>query len=208
MTLKIIQFRWVYKIALPCDFALLRKRESPLTSPTTMTPPHDPETWVDLYGDALYSYAFFRTKDRDAASEAVQETFLRALRKLSTFENRSSIKTWLTGILRNVLFEKSRQDKRQAREFSTDHEPSLTLAELQTLPPDEAIQRTEFWETVETCLAKLPTKAAKIFWASEVERRPARDLAQELETSPNNISAQLYRARKFMRECINFLLKK
>ena len=174
-----------------------------------MDPSPDPENWVDLYGDALYSYAFFRTQDVDAASEAVQETFLRALRKLSTFESRSSFKTWLTGILRNVLFEHSRQNSRETRAFpSTNDEPSLTLADLQTLPPDQAIQRSEFWETVETCLAKLPTKAAQIFWESEVERRPARDLAQEFKTSPNNVSVQLYRARKLMRECMTYLWTK
>ena len=173
-----------------------------------MPPPPDTENWVELYGDALYSYAFFRTKDSDAASDAVQETFLRALRKLSTFESRSSIKTWLTGILRNVLFEQSRQNNQKAASFPSSDEPSLTLAELQTLPPDEAIQRTEFWEALETCLAKLPDKSAQIFWEREVEHRPVRDLAQELKTSPNNVSAQLYRARKLMRVCMAYLWKK
>ena len=173
-----------------------------------MAPPPDPEHWVDLYGDALYSYAFFRTKNSDAASDAVQETFLRALRKLSTFEKRSSFKTWLTGILRNVIFEHSRQKNREFEESSLANEPSLTLAQLQTLPPNEAVQRSEFWETVETCLSKLPAKSAEIFWESEVEHRPARDLAREHETSPNNISAQLYRARKFMRACMTYLWKR
>lgn len=173
-----------------------------------MAPPPDPETWVDLYGDALYSYAFFRTKNSEAASDAVQETFLRALRKQSTFEGRSSIKTWLTGILRNVLFEHSRQNHRKAATLTSTESPPLTFSEILSLPPDEAIQRSEFWETLETCLARLPSTSAKIFWESEVEHRPAREIAAEHETSPNNISAQLYRARKLIRKCMTLLWKR
>ena len=169
---------------------------------------HNPNEWVDRYGDALYSYAFSRTNDSNAASDAVQETFLRALRKLPSFENRSSLKTWLTGILKNVLFEYSRQiDKQHKKLTSTENSP-LSQSELQILSPDEAIQRSEFWEVVEHCLEKLPAKGARIFWESEVEHRPIKEIAQQLETSPNSISAQIYRARKFMRICMTSLWDK
>ena len=168
----------------------------------------DPNEWVDRYGEALYSYAFARMNDSNAASDAVQETFLRALRKLSTFENQSSLKTWLIGILRNVIFEHSRQRNRRHQEMPPENEPLLTLAEMQTLPPDEVIQRSEFWETVEHCLERLPTKSARIFWENEVEHRPIKELAEQLDTTSNNVSAQLYRARKSMRECMAYLWKK
>jgi len=39
----------------------------------------NPEEWVDIYGDALYSYALFRMEDKGVAEELVQETFVAAL---------------------------------------------------------------------------------------------------------------------------------
>lgn len=38
----------------------------------------DPKKWVDLYGDHLYRYAFARVRNRIAAEDLVQETFLAA----------------------------------------------------------------------------------------------------------------------------------
>jgi DNA-directed RNA polymerase specialized sigma24 family protein len=40
---------------------------------------HDPETWVDLYGDILFRFAMSRVSDSSAAEDLVQETFLAAL---------------------------------------------------------------------------------------------------------------------------------
>lgn len=48
---------------------------------------HDPETWVDLYGDILYRFALSRVKDSSVAEDLVQETFiLREIDGLSTKE--------------------------------------------------------------------------------------------------------------------------
>ena len=43
------------------------------------------EEWVDLYGDALYSYALKFISQTDVAENLVQETFLAALKNQSSF---------------------------------------------------------------------------------------------------------------------------
>jgi RNA polymerase sigma-70 factor (ECF subfamily) len=51
-------------------------------------------------------------RDRGLAEDAVQEAFISALRGLSRFEGRSSIKTWLHRITVNASLTKLRQLKR------------------------------------------------------------------------------------------------
>ena len=46
--------------------------------PFTQSP--DPGRWLDDHGDYLFKYAVFRLRDDTAAEDAVQETFLAALR--------------------------------------------------------------------------------------------------------------------------------
>ena len=73
------------------------------TGPTADRHQNDPATWIDVYGDYLYSYAYYRTRDQSSAEYLVQETLLAALRAKDTFESRSSVKTWLTGILKHKI---------------------------------------------------------------------------------------------------------
>ena len=40
----------------------------------------DPERWVEAYGDYLFKYALMRLRDSAKAEDAVQETFLAALK--------------------------------------------------------------------------------------------------------------------------------
>ena len=64
----------------------------------------DPERWVELHGDYLFSYAMMRLRDLSKAKDAVQETFLAALKGGKSFAGRSAEKSWLVGILNNNLW--------------------------------------------------------------------------------------------------------
>lgn len=165
----------------------------------------EPSEWIDRYGSALYGFAFFRLQNPDDAEEAVQETMLRGIRRLQSFEGRSSMKTWLTGILKNVLRETDRRrdrDRGAPAEAEAVEGRPLGISELQRLAPDQAIERQEFWEVVDSCLDQLPVRSARIFWEREVERRSAEDVGAELGMTGNAVGASLHRARKFMRNCV------
>ncbi len=64
----------------------------------------DPSLWVDTYGDGLYSYALFRVENKLLAEELVQETFVAALGARAGFTGKSSEKTWIYSILKNIPF--------------------------------------------------------------------------------------------------------
>ncbi len=57
---------------------------------------------MDQHGHALLRMCFLHLRDEQLAEDAVQETFLKAWRKLDTFRGESSEQTWLTGIAINV----------------------------------------------------------------------------------------------------------
>ena len=73
----------------------------------------DPHTWVDLHGDFLFRFALSRLRDPESAEEAVQETFLAALKSRDRFEGRSSERTWLAGILKYKIVDLIRRSSRE-----------------------------------------------------------------------------------------------
>ena len=61
---------------------------------------HDADSLVNI--DGLYSYALVLTCDHPKAEELVEETYVRAMRVLSSFQAGSNQKARLFTILRNV----------------------------------------------------------------------------------------------------------
>ena len=64
--------------------------------------------WI-AHGPALRAFAVRRLGDRELAEDAVQETFIRAWRKLHLFDaTRGSLRTWLYAIMRNIVVDMHR----------------------------------------------------------------------------------------------------
>jgi len=77
---------------------------------------NDPDAWETLYRRAypgLFAFARRRLSSDDAADDAVSETMIRALDRIATFTwQGTGFDAWLVGILRNVVLETYRRDRR------------------------------------------------------------------------------------------------
>ena len=65
------------------------------------------------YKKDVYRYLLSLTHDPDKAEDLLSETFLKALQCLGSFEERSTIKTWLFGIARNLWLQSLRRRKKE-----------------------------------------------------------------------------------------------
>src|SRR5215831_3465447 len=81
--------------------------------PTPDASSADAGRWLDAHGDYLFKYASFRLRDDTAAEDAVQETFLAALKAYEKFEGRGSERTWLVGILKHKIIDHFRKALRE-----------------------------------------------------------------------------------------------
>lgn len=70
------------------------------------------------YYKLVYFYIFGLCGNRDVAEEVTQESFFRALRKINSFKENSSIKTWIITIARNVFFDYCKKKKLEPLCFS------------------------------------------------------------------------------------------
>ena len=85
----------------------------------------------DLYAERLYYYCFKLTKDTYMAEDLTQTTFLKAIEKLHTFKNQSSVFTWLCTIAKNEFINQLNKNKRLTYEKILDiyHENDVTNVE-------------------------------------------------------------------------------
>lgn len=75
---------------------------------------HEFNELYTMYSKEIYKYFLYQVTDTHLAEELVQETFFQAFKSIGNFQERSSLKTWLYGIARNVYLKNLRnKDKFQ-----------------------------------------------------------------------------------------------
>jgi len=174
----------------------------------------DPRQWVDRYGDVLFRFARSRGCDLQIAEDIVQETFLAAWQARDNFAGRSSEQTWLIGILRRKIADHFRQSIRRKLTEIADTPETETTAVFDRnghwiigpsrwhLEPSALIERAEFWEVFDQCVAKLPPALADVYCLREKSEMTSEEICQILGISATNLWTRLYRARMVLRSCI------
>lgn len=173
------------------------------------------QEWLEKYGDYLYSYALLRVKDPHLAEDLVQETLLAAISAQNTFSNQSSIRTWLTGILKHKLIDYFRKIGREiaiADLVDEGDEDSLNsffksnggwIDKPDTFfNPESALEQKEFWKVFQCCLSRLKLKQAEVFLAKEVHGMSNENICKEFGLSPTNVWLLLHRARLSLSNCL------
>jgi RNA polymerase sigma-70 factor (ECF subfamily) len=68
--------------------------------------------------------------------------------------------------------------------------------------PESLLEKKEFEEILQSCLANLPKNLAAVFTLSEIEGLKASEICEILNLSPNNFWVLLHRARLQLRRAI------
>ena len=172
---------------------------------------NDPERWLDLHGDALYRFAYLRTRDASLAEDLVQETLLAALAARERFAGESSERTWLIAILKNKITDHHRRAGREAPlpEGDDDALDALfnerdhwSVRPLDWGRPHETLENQQFWAVLMECLKALPARLAEGFVLREIEGLTAEEVCKVLEVTSSNLWVSLHRARMRLRLCL------
>ncbi|WP_417739816.1 sigma-70 family RNA polymerase sigma factor [Rosistilla oblonga] len=183
--------------------------ESDAAAEDDLPPPRiDPENWVDRYGDAMYRYAYSKLGDHGVAEEAVQESFVAALRARDSFRGDSSVSTWLFAILRRKIVDHYR--RRNVREVTLAGDGEQAAPKSRSLSsrhrwgddPAAMFEEQEFWETFDRCVDKLPDKLAEVHLLREGSQHRPKEICKILGISATNLSMRLHRSRLALRDCL------
>jgi RNA polymerase sigma-70 factor, ECF subfamily len=112
--------------------------------------------------------------------DAVQDVFLVAHRRLGDFEGRSSIKTWLYGIMLRVAKDYRRALARQTNRAQQFAQLMAVREEVAPSPAGE-LERREANRTLHAILAQLDDEHREVFVMVELEDLSVRDAATALQ---------------------------
>jgi RNA polymerase sigma-70 factor (ECF subfamily) len=157
------------------------------------------EILVHRHSQRVYRAARAILRDDEEAADVVQETLVRAYRKLGQFAGRAKFSTWLTRI---GIYE-ARARRRKSRRV-TAREPAAAKeasSERDTgLDPERGVLVREVRRLLEEAIENLPDIYRTVFVMRMVEEMSTADTAEVLNLSQDVVKTRLRRARALLRE--------
>lgn len=142
------------------------------------------ESLLEDYGSSLFRLCLFMLKNEKDAEDAIQETFLKYLRKAPAFTDTEHEKAWLFRVASNTCLDLLRYQKRHPME-------ELDVARyLSTEPKD-----TEILEL----LLELPEKYRLVLILHYVEGYRINEIAEIIKKSPSAVKMRLQKGRNLLK---------
>lgn len=165
-------------------------------------------------------------RDTGVAEDVVQESWLACLRSLSSFEGRSSLKTWIFGILVNVARARRRKEARIVpfaslfrRDDSDSARPTVDGSRFgrdgmwRKAPPtwenlpESRVLGDETMAQVRAAIDRLPAKQREVIVLRDVAGLDASEVCAALGISAANERVRLHRARAAVRKTLEEYLR-
>jgi len=173
----------------------------------------NPELWLKDHGDYLYRYAMSRLHDSELSADMVQESLLAAWKGRENFAGNSSVRTWLTGILKHKIIDHIRKeirDRKLADAVESDPTSSLFNADGSWAEaprawqenPEELCKSEQFQKVLQKCIGKLPERQRTVFSMRELAGEDTETICNETDVSSTHLHVLIHRARLALRKCL------
>ena len=166
---------------------------------------------ITRYQDRLYNAQLRMVGHAEDARDLTQETFLRAVSAMASFDGRSQLYTWLFRIGVNLAMNHRRRGQRDKalRDPRGNHDPVVArqaehllrqAAERADPPPDCQAEASERQALVRRALGELEPQQRAIVVLRDIEGLDYQQIAEVLEVAVGTVKSRLHRARMALRE--------
>ncbi|WP_391203830.1 RNA polymerase sigma factor [Psychrobacillus sp. L4] len=148
------------------------------------------EEWFEQYERDITSFLMYYTGSLDV-EDLVQETFLRALKKLSRFNENAHPKTWLISIARNMVIDHYRRNRvwnKMRHLFFYEQNISFDTEQRILLNQENAI--------LYKAINRLPSNNKEVIILRGILEMPSKEVSSIMKSNENNINVLYHRSLK------------
>ena len=159
----------------------------------------------DAHAAAIHTLCLGMSGDRAAAAELVQDVFVRAWERLSSFRGDSAFGTWLHRLAVNVALESARRGQRRSLRVQIAADLRVVDGHETSVAPDGAAPGVEPGVTMdlEHAIARLSAGMRAVFVLHDVEGYQHAEIGEKLGIAEGTSKAHLFRARRLLREMLS-----
>ncbi|MEM6718777.1 MAG: sigma-70 family RNA polymerase sigma factor [Bacteroidota bacterium] len=149
---------------------------------------------VGKYKDMVFTLALRMVGNKEDAEEVAQDTFVKAYRKLETFQGTSKFSTWLYRIVYNTSLDYIKKRKRVVLSEHIDVVNEADIGNMQNALT--YIEAQEKKEMIEKALLQLPEEDRVLLTLFYFEEMPLKEISEIVKISYDNVKIKLHRSRK------------
>jgi RNA polymerase sigma-70 factor, ECF subfamily len=165
----------------------------------------EPRAWdvlLRVHQLPLFAYAVELTRDREAARDIVQETFVAAVRHITSLRDEARFASWLFGIAHQKCVAHFRRTCRYDERFAAADLLAEAVCDEAADDPRERLlreeQSTEFFALVE----QLPTDQRSALLLHVLEDFSLEEIATITAVPVGTVKSRLFHARRALRQLV------
>jgi RNA polymerase sigma-70 factor, ECF subfamily len=160
---------------------------------------------IELYSDPIYRLALNITGNSLDAEDILQETMIKVLRSIHSFQGKSSLYTWIYRIALNESIQVLRKGKNNALSIDEEEDdeigPPREIRSWDMLPEEQVISG-EIKQKLDIAIQKLSEKLKVVFVLRDIQDLSIQETAELLGVSEEVVKTRLLRARLALRETL------
>ena len=169
---------------------------------------HSEQHFLKIYEEnykMVFSLVFNYLRSTEEAEEVTQDVFVKVYFSLDSFENRSSLKTWIFRIAVNASLEHLKKKKRKKRFgfiiplFNEDTGIDNTR-HLYVPGAQESMEKKEIEVSLQEAIDDLPPNQKTAFLLFKMDELSYKEVATIMDTSESAVDSLLSRARSNLKK--------
>ena len=154
---------------------------------------------IDLHGDSIRNLIGRLMAFDPEMEDVIQNTLIQIWRKIGSFRNESSLKTWITRIAIMQTRNQQRSVRRWMRRLQDPwkmENPKKQDLGIIARPEDPR------WELIQAAMKQLPYRDREILVLVYLQGNTIQELTHTMNEKTNTLEVRLHRAKKFLKQTI------
>lgn len=164
---------------------------------------------VERYQNIVYSTVARMLNNSPETDDIAQQVFINVWKAAKSFNPESSFSTWMFTILKNLVFNELRRQKRKPIVFAEEVDENTSGDDVfieASLSPDSAAEYSELETAVNEAIAQLEPDARLAIQLRRFQNMSYEDIAETLGKSVSATKSLIFRARNELKVSLSRFL--
>ncbi|WP_226037870.1 RNA polymerase sigma factor [Aquibacillus saliphilus] len=153
--------------------------------------------WFHQYSHDVYNFLVYYTGTTDV-EDLVQEVFIKASKGMDSFANKSSPKTWIISIARNVAIDEARKKKNKIWKNSLSFDEQI--GQEKQVTPEEILLKNEQKKQLYNAINKSKQSYRDVLILRGIKGLSVRETAEVLNWKETKVRTNYRRAIKALKQ--------